>query len=389
VEVTFTPNGGGDYIGALVLDWGPCGQTTTVNVTGLVIEPTLEYSATDLDFGKVDIGTGSRKSIMVTNTGRVSRTITSLNLGGTPGLRVVSPTLPVTIAAGDSAKFEIEYAPTDTATIAATATITVKDPCATEQTVSIKGQGVGEEFIRASLTLAVPPLVTGAVDDTVSIPVSIIESALLAQAKPTKLRFVLRHNYTMLAPIKSGITTSVAGATVQVLRDEIIGSQRELEIELSGATFPAQGEVARIPSLVLIGDAMQTPLELDTVSLTLQQANAIVSVKKESGKFQVQGVCVTGEGSRLVRLGGATLKTVRPNPFRGATAIDFEMLEAGGVEIVVLDMDGEEIAQVVKGELGVGSYSVPFDGSRLPSGLYFCELRSKGERMRHSLILIQ
>jgi hypothetical protein len=134
---------------------------------------------------------------------------------------------------------------------------------------------------------------------------------------------------------------------------------------------------------------MQTPLELDTVSLTLQQANAIVSVKKESGEFQVQGVCVTGEGSRLVRLGGATLKTIRPNPFRSSTAIEFDMLEEGAVELVVLNMDGVEIAQLVKEELGVGSYLVPFDGSSLPSGLYFCELRSKGERMRHSLIIVQ
>ena len=47
------------------------------------------------------------------------------------------------------------------------------------------------------------------------------------------------------------------------------------------------------------------------------------------------------------------------------------MKEAGRVRLRVFNPLGEDVAMLVDGEMGAGHYAVPFDASRLTSGLYF------------------
>jgi len=73
-----------------------------------------------------------------------------------------------------------------------------------------------------------------------------------------------------------------------------------------------------------------------------------------------------------------------PNPFNPVTKIKFEIPPFypplgkggnGGVSLKIFDILGKEIQELVNEPLSPGTYEVTFDGSNLPSGIYFYQLQ--------------
>lgn len=73
-----------------------------------------------------------------------------------------------------------------------------------------------------------------------------------------------------------------------------------------------------------------------------------------------------------------SLKQNYPNPFNPVTTIEFEISRDSDVIIKVYDLLGREIALLYEGHKPAGSHNVSWDGSGLPSGVYFCRLYSEG-----------
>jgi hypothetical protein len=65
-----------------------------------------------------------------------------------------------------------------------------------------------------------------------------------------------------------------------------------------------------------------------------------------------------------------------PNPFNPATNIKYQIPELSFVTIKVYDVLGNEMTTLVSSEKLVGSYEVTFDGTGLPSGIYFYRLQA-------------
>jgi hypothetical protein len=63
-----------------------------------------------------------------------------------------------------------------------------------------------------------------------------------------------------------------------------------------------------------------------------------------------------------------------PNPFNPVTNIKFDLPKSGFVEITIYDLLGREVTQLVNQHLQAGSYSVDWDASNYPSGVYFYSL---------------
>jgi hypothetical protein len=64
-----------------------------------------------------------------------------------------------------------------------------------------------------------------------------------------------------------------------------------------------------------------------------------------------------------------------PNPFNPTTTISYSIPKEGFVTLKVYNAIGEEIAIVVNEVKQVGNYSVTFDASNLPSGIYVYQLK--------------
>lgn len=60
-----------------------------------------------------------------------------------------------------------------------------------------------------------------------------------------------------------------------------------------------------------------------------------------------------------------------PNPFNPATRIRFDLVDDAFVTLTVYDVLGREVAQLVNSERPAGIHDVLFDGTKLPSGVYY------------------
>jgi hypothetical protein len=84
-------------------------------------------------------------------------------------------------------------------------------------------------------------------------------------------------------------------------------------------------------------------------------------------------VIVQGRGTAALPSAFA-LRQNYPNPFNNTTMIAFTLPFASRVRLDVYNVLGERMGTVVDGEMGPGSYALPYDASRLASGVYFYTL---------------
>ena len=80
-----------------------------------------------------------------------------------------------------------------------------------------------------------------------------------------------------------------------------------------------------------------------------------------------------------------------PNPFNPVTKIKFDIAgkTVGQTFLSVYDITGREIQTLVNEQLRPGSYEVTFDGSNLPSGIYFYQLRANDFTETKKLVLLK
>ncbi|MCB0728975.1 MAG: T9SS type A sorting domain-containing protein, partial [Ignavibacteriae bacterium] len=87
--------------------------------------------------------------------------------------------------------------------------------------------------------------------------------------------------------------------------------------------------------------------------------------------------------------GEFSLKQNYPNPFNPVTKIDFDLPVNSNVSVKIYSMNGKEIKSLLNGFLNSGYYSVDFDASELPSGVYYYRLESGNFISTKKLILLK
>lgn len=78
-----------------------------------------------------------------------------------------------------------------------------------------------------------------------------------------------------------------------------------------------------------------------------------------------------------------------PNPFNPVTVINYQLAASGFVEIKIYDVLGNEVKTLVNQKQNAGSHSVDFDGSGLPSGVYFYRINAGEFRESKSMMLLK
>ena len=78
-----------------------------------------------------------------------------------------------------------------------------------------------------------------------------------------------------------------------------------------------------------------------------------------------------------------------PNPFNPTTMVKYSIGEKGFVSLRVLDVLGNVVAKIVEEEKPAGEYSVSFNASNLPSGIYFYSITSGKFTATKKLILLK
>ncbi len=85
-----------------------------------------------------------------------------------------------------------------------------------------------------------------------------------------------------------------------------------------------------------------------------------------------------------------SLKQNYPNPFNPATTINYYLATNTNISLKIYDITGKEIAALLNEHKTSGSYSVKFDASQLPSGIYLYRLKtSSGLSQTRRMLLLK
>lgn len=78
-----------------------------------------------------------------------------------------------------------------------------------------------------------------------------------------------------------------------------------------------------------------------------------------------------------------------PNPFNPITNIQFAIMRKADVKISLFDVLGREVDILINERLGVGNFTVFFDGSNYKSGVYFYKLEAEYFTDSKKMILLK
>jgi hypothetical protein len=78
-----------------------------------------------------------------------------------------------------------------------------------------------------------------------------------------------------------------------------------------------------------------------------------------------------------------------PNPFNPTTKLKYGLPNAGYVNIIIYNILGNEVATLVDGMKEAGFYTIEFDASNFPSGLYFYRMKSEKFTAVKKMILMR
>jgi hypothetical protein len=377
IPVTLQPQGEGDITGTVTVRAEPCGIERTIVLRGAIRNPSVA-SIPGIDFEELVPGSPIVMSTTLTNSGAIAIRLDSIVVTqSVPGLSVTSPPFPVTIEPGRSQPVEFTYSSTAPKSFSATATAFIDSPCVLRPAFTLQGRE-GEE-ITVTLTL---PDTSAPVDSHLRIPIAIASRGHSDSA--VTITGELRWNYSMLH--LETIGSGVAGGTMTLLRDTIIGNEAVGAFSYQGP-LPDDGVLATLDMFVLLGLSDSTTLDWTAATLASTSPGFRGSISTMDGSFRTLGICRIG-GNRYVRLNGSFgVAKVTPNPASSTMTIEFRTAERGRTTLRLIDLMGREAARPVDGELSPGAHRMQIDLRDLSSGIYFYELRSPTQSARGEVVV--
>ncbi len=144
VPVEFTASAAGPASATLtVASDDPVNPSVTVSLTasGAALQ-NASVSPLTVDFGTVDVGvTSAPATVTLTNTGDLDLTVSAVTITGTGEFALGAVSVPMVLAGGASASFDVTYAPIDAGADSATLDISSDDPDQPTVSVSLAGNG--------------------------------------------------------------------------------------------------------------------------------------------------------------------------------------------------------------------------------------------------------
>jgi hypothetical protein len=124
-------------------------------------------------------------------------------------------------------------------------------------------------------------------------------------------------------------------------------------------------------------------------SFGVDQNNELYIVGASGTIFKLQDLSVGVNGNSNELPSGFSLEQNYPNPFNPTTNIYYNVGMTSLVNISIFDMTGQEIAVLLNETKPAGRYSVEWNASNLPSGVYFYRMTVEGKSFEKKMVLIK
>ena len=143
-----------------------------------------------------------------------------------------------------------------------------------------------------------------------------------------------------------------------------------------------------------------TGVAVEISATALRTTSTTAAIMLESAVANVRGegpVGLTTTQASLEVVGGNeptdapkfALSPVNPHPLRGSTQVEYELGEAGSIQLTVFDILGRRVATVRDGWHDAGVHTAPLDARTLAPGLYFVRLTSGTSSMSQRVTVVR
>lgn len=348
VRLRFAPVTAGVYQGTLTVEHMPCAQTITRALEGR--RDSLGLAADAVDFGTRRASTlPVTATTMLHNTGSVPITVTDAAF--VSPFRVIGG-LPVILQPGDSAAVTLQFEDSGSDGVFAGQLLLAHAPSCDTVSIDVRGgRATARVLVRTDSIVAAP-------SDIIELPIYLTNAENLQLFGATSITVNLRYKASVMSPLFA------AGGI-------LVGDERIITLDLPFTTD--ENDVAmRLPFMVTLGLRDESPLLLDSaVAVGGELTIAVVH-----GQIMLEEICREGGDRFFDGAGAVALQPNRPNPFNPVTTLSFDIIEAARTQLLVYDMLGRRVATLLDDVLQPGSYARVFDGTALPSGIYFAVLKT-------------
>ena len=328
-SVTFTPSAT-SATGSVSITSNAPGSPLTIALSGTGIQPIMVTSPTSLNFNNVPVGQTSSQNVTLTNSGSSSLTLSSATISGS-GFTMSGLTLPMMIAAGQSAMFSIQFAPTSTT--GATGSVVFTDNAGNSpQTLTLVGSAVA-----SGSTLAANPgsvnfgnvvVGTSSSPQTITLTNSGTATITINQVSTTGSGFSasgLSAGQTIAAGATANFSASFAPTVTGTASGSITitstATNGTLSIALSGTG--TQGALSANPASISFGN----------MAIGSSAAVAVTLSNTGTAAVSITGSGITGTGFSMSTLAAQTLNPGQTTSFNVTFAPTTATSATGSVSI--------------------------------------------------------
>jgi hypothetical protein len=141
----FAPSATGSASGSVSITSNAPGSSLAIALSGTGVQPQLAATPSSASFGSVVTGTSNSQTIKLSNAGSASVTISQASVSGS-GFTLTGITVPLTIAAGSSATFNVAFTPSAAGSVTGAVSLVSNAPNA-PLTIALSGTGVTATFL--------------------------------------------------------------------------------------------------------------------------------------------------------------------------------------------------------------------------------------------------
>ena len=219
---------------------------------------------------------------------------------------------------------------------------------------------------------------------------------------------------TLLIPLS--ITTPLGGAVISSQFEVSYDTSliKGLEVIIDGVTLPdsagwklefniSAGRIsvgmAGADSLIGIGvlsylkfvvnesavPNQSSELKIDTMLFNQGSPVAII----QNGSVSVIAVDIDERDGTNGLVRSFSLSQNYPNPFNPTTTIQYSLLRSGGVSLIFYSLLGEEVANLISGNMPAGNHRVNWDALNVATGIYFYRLQAGDFLETRKMVLLK
>jgi len=126
LTVTFAPSASENVTGNVTVTSSQ-GASAVIPVSGSGVQPALSLTPSSINFGSLSVGSSNSQTIRVRNSGTGTLTISQVNVSGA-GFSSSGLSLPISLSAGQSSTFNLQFAPSSAGSATGSASIVSNAP---------------------------------------------------------------------------------------------------------------------------------------------------------------------------------------------------------------------------------------------------------------------